>query len=90
MIRSKIDWKRKTDQPTTLHPPDPKPWEGIKGWVNPSFRDIGMERIGKKGESGKDTPPKPPVAQRAGGILICECIAMHVYLWTHHVNSTCV
>ena len=39
MISSKIDWKRKSGQVPTLHPPDPKPWEGIKGWVNPSFRD---------------------------------------------------
>ena len=42
IIRSKIDWERKTGQVPILHPPDPKPREGIKGWVNPSFRDIGI------------------------------------------------
>ena len=42
MDREKIGRKSETGQPPTLSRADPKPWEGIKGWVNPSFRDIGI------------------------------------------------
>ena len=35
MDREKIGPMSKTGQPTILSRADPRPWEGIKGWVNP-------------------------------------------------------
>ena len=45
MIRSKIGWKRKSGQPTTLGGPDPGPRGGIKGGVNPSLEGRRVETM---------------------------------------------
>ena len=47
MDREKIGRKSETGQPPTLSRADPKPREGIKGWVKPI--PLGIGRVGKVG-----------------------------------------